>query len=241
MCSCLQNLSQYGNFGNGGDWYAHAQSIGLETDTQPHVGWLASFAVSGWPDGPGDVGLIVAIDPAGKTITRYGTNWHLDGSWSVDVIPAHYVIGSFKPPCNCIGPSNTVYSGTGSGTQAANCMTFDWHWSILNQNIDFCFDGLVGMAATGGGLILMAVGVLVLVLAIGGKKSIQSLDPDKQQQQQPLPQAEEVQTLSPQDRDRIIAQARQRAAARSLRYKQSRGYQERRVAKLKTTGEIPVE
>lgn len=236
MCSCLQNLSQYGNFGNGGDWYAHAQSIGLTTDTAPHVGWLASFNVSGWPDGPGDVGLIVAIDPIGKTVTRYGTNWHLDGSWSTDVIQDHLVIGSFQPPCNCLGANATLFSSKG-GPQSANCMTFDWHWSLAGQSIDLCFDGIVGMVATGGGILLMTAGAIVMILGMQNRKP--KLIQAQPQQQESLPTAEQTQDLTPQERDAIIMRARQRAQARSLQYKRSRGYQERRVARLKTSAEVP--
>lgn len=226
MCSCLQNTSKYGDFGNGGDWYSHAVSLGFQTDTQPHIGWLCSFAVEGWPDGPGDVGLCVNVNS--DTITRYGVNWHLDGSWSLDNVSRSSIIGCFKAPCNCIASGNTVYTSSPQG--ATGCMTFGWN--VLGQTL--CFDGIVGLIATGGGLMLMSLGLVLLVIGTMSSRQRQQLGPGQQPPQEQTPAPETVQAMTPQQRDALILRARQRATARSAAYRQTQGYRERRVSRLKT-------
>lgn len=241
MCSCLQNLSKYGNFGNGGDWFAHAKSIGLETTPNAKVGWLASFSVSGWPDGPGDVGLIVAVNPTNNTVIRYGVNWHLDGTWSTDVVPANYVIGSFKPPCDCVGSGGQIYNKDPNQPQGSSgCVTWKWHFDLpAGQAIDLCFDNVIGMVATAGGMLLIATGLIVMMIGAGMEIKARSQQQAEQKpQEEQLPSSEQVQTMTPEQRDQIIMKARARAAARRAKYLQTRGYKERRVATLKTTGEL---
>lgn len=224
MCQCLQNIAQYGNFGNGGDWFAHAQSIGLETSNTPNVGWLVSLSTLGWPDGPGDVGLVIGVKPNGDII-RYGVNWHQDGKWSTDTVSAHMVIGSFKPPCACIGPAGAqLFSANSSSPQGtAPCMTFRWQWSLLGQNIDLCFDPIVGMVSVVGGIAIMAVGAFVLMIATGNRIKV-----DKQEKQDTQPaqtqetqQTQQTQQLLPsgltqQQQQQIVQQARERARQRKL-------------------------
>lgn len=224
MCQCLQNTAQYGNFGNGGDWYAHAQSIGLQTSKTAQIGWLVSLSTLGWPDGPGDVGLVIGMSPNGDII-RYGVNWHRDGKWSTDTIPASMVIGSFKPPCVCMGPANQLFSANSSSPQGtAPCMTFRWQWSILGQNIDLCFDPIVGMVSVVGGIAIMAVGVFVLMIATGNRIKLEKAERQEgqpqQQQQQTQPVTQQQQSLpsglTQQQHNEIVERARERARQRKL-------------------------
>lgn len=210
MFPCLQSLGQYGNFGNGGDWFDHAQSIGLPTSKTPQPGWLASFATEGWPSGPGDVGLIVSVNNDG-TITRYGTNWHGDGKWSTDKVHASIVIGSFQAPCS---GSNLPAAAANASTMAsasqssADCQTFKWQFPL---GISLCFDSLIGMAAFGGGALLMAAGLLVIVMGATNQT------PSLQVQQEPTKQEDQPQGLAPSeelDARLLVQRARDRAAAR---------------------------
>lgn len=96
------------NLGNGGDWFRNAQGLGWPAQAGKAVpGWLASFNV----DPPyGDVGYVVSVQ--GDTLTRLGTNWHLNGEWSQDSgIPVDNVIGSFQPPGAFVPPPG--YTGPG--------------------------------------------------------------------------------------------------------------------------------
>lgn len=217
MCPCLGNVSQYGNFGNGGDWFSHAQSIGLPTSQAPQVGWLASFSVDGWPDGPGDVGLIVSVNPD-NTVTRYGTNWHLDGSWSYDKVSTNSIIGTFKAPCACTG-GNVTYSQTGQAQGAGNCATFSWQLNVGPLNTQWCFDGVIGMLAVAGGLLIIAVGLVVMILAASQRRSTAPKQPQQGQTgpapAQPSQPVQQTTPMTPEIRDQIIIRARQRAAART--------------------------
>lgn len=163
MCPCLADLGRFGNFGNGGDWYDHARSIGLPTSRYPQVGWLASFHVS-----PpfGDVGLIIGINNDG-TITRWGANWHLDEQFSTDFVPADLITGCFLPPCECTGPTGQVISRTGATGQpqqatllAARCQTFIW--DILGGKV--CFDGFIATIAMFGGVALLVAGAIIVAV-----------------------------------------------------------------------------
>lgn len=225
MCPCLQNRGKYGNFGNGGDWFAHAKSIGLPISSTPVQGWLASFATTGWPDGPGDVGMIVSVNNDG-TVTRYGTNWHLDQQWSTDPVKASLVIGCFKPPCDCSNPgTGTLFStGTSNSTDQTNCRTFKWQWSLLGQNMTLCFDNLIGMFAVGGGLLLVAAGVFIMIASTGAIKDTglvntpvtqeEAKKEDQTEQTQPE-QTEQTGELSSAAQKAIAVRARQRAKART--------------------------
>jgi surface antigen len=219
LCSCLQNTSQYGNFGNGGDWFDHAKSIGLEVSAVAQAGWLASFRVMGWPDGPGDVGLILSVNPD-NTVTRYGTNWHQDGQWSTDKVKSDLVIGSFKPPCSCIVHGTPL---SASSSDSGVCHTFKWKLgSIAGANIgEICFDGLVGLVTIAGGLILMASGIALLIIAASNtsqrRQMTDSISSDTSNEQTEPEQQQPV--MTPQRRDEIIIRARQRASARQLAYR----------------------
>jgi surface antigen len=208
MFPCLQNLAQYGNFGNGGDWFNHAQSLGLETSTNPQQGWLASFRTGGWPSGTGDVGLIVSVNNDG-TVTRYGTNWHMDGQWSTDRVSQSLVIGSFKPPCVGTG---TVASGIASASNVLMstnqpCRTFAWNFPL---GVTLCFDTLLAMAAVGGGSLVILAGLIVIIVGATGKNPIAV----PMQAPAQTPQTPPQQSRAPFDPEAVRLRAQQRAAAR---------------------------
>lgn len=176
MFPCLQNLGQYGNFGNGGDWYNHAQSIGLPTSTQPQQGWLASFRTGGWPSGPGDVGLIMSVNNDG-TVTRFGTNWHMDGGWTTDRVQQSLIIGCFNPPCAGTGRPESAGVSASNFLASANCHTFSWNFPL---GISLCFDSLVSMAAVGGGALIILAGLIVLIVGATGKNPVTAAIPPGQ-------------------------------------------------------------
>ena len=239
MFPCLQNLSVYGNFGNGGDWYHHASEIGLSTSVQPVAGWLASFSTNGWPSGTGDVGLIQSVNNDG-TVTRYGVNWHMDGKWSTDRVSASIVIGSFQPPCNSSGVQTLSTSG---GSQSGGCHTFSMSFPLGLGSI--CFDGVIGIAAVGGGMLMMIAGAIVMIAAVGGSVPTTTINirqtgskptaADKSNgtssadtgtksaptTYRPGPSANQPPPKPPTVNDKdLVATSRQRAQARNLQYRQ---------------------
>lgn len=170
MCPCLGNTSQYGNFGDGGNWYSHAQQIGLPTSPGPVAGWLASFDV--YPP-YGDVGLVLSVNNDG-TLTRYGMNWHLDGAMTIDKVPTNLVIGSFEPPCACTGPDGRMVTQL-LATSSGQCHTFTW--SLFGGTI--CFDGALAVVAMVGGLALLVTGLVLVAVwtarkTAGGRVAVQS-------------------------------------------------------------------
>lgn len=212
MFPCLQNTGLYGNFGNGGDWFNHAQSIGLQTSATPVPGWLASFKTEGWPDGTGDVGLILSVNSDG-TITRYGVNWHLDGQWSTDKVQQSLVIGSFKPPCTASSlPAAAAQLMSTSSSAGGNCQTFQWQ---LPLGVSLCFDSVIGMLSIGGGMLLMAAGIIVMIFgATGNAPNIQIQQPASAPQQPQTDQQPQQGTAPPFNPDAVTARARARAEAR---------------------------
>lgn len=155
---CLQDTGRFGDFGDGGNWYAHALGLNLPTSTVPRQGWLASFDV----DPPfGDVGAILSVSADGSSITRWGANWHLDGAMSVDVVPARLMTGCFLPPCPGTGPDGGVLASSTqqASTLTAHCNTFAWNIGSFN----LCFDGVIGGLAVVAGIGLILAGSILLV------------------------------------------------------------------------------
>lgn len=224
MFPCLQNISQYGNFGNGGDWFAHAQQIGLPTSPSPVAGWLASFSTEGWPSGPGDVGLIQSVNNDG-TVTRYGVNWHMDGKWSTDRIRQSLIIGAFQPPCSVSASSGIQ---TLSSTSSSGCR---WQWTgqlFGPFNISVCFDGLVGLIAFAGGITIITIGLAMMVVALGyhGKNGKQTVVVVEEKPTESTTEPASVPASAPSntvlgDRSDIVNKARQRALTRDLQYRRA--------------------